>query len=97
MIRYRRYRDDDPKIYVIDTDDTLYRGHLKKSLKHGFGVYVNEKGTYTGEWYKDQRHGDGVMEYADGTLFMGEWHHDIEFKGILEHRDGSQTKINPME
>ena len=94
MIRYRRYRDEEPRIYIIDTHDTFYRGHLKKSLKHGFGVYQDEKGTYTGEWYKNQRHGDGVMEYADGTIFMGEWHHDIEYEGILEHTDGSQTTLH---
>jgi hypothetical protein len=93
MLRYRRYTGDSPKIKVIDINNTYYRGTLKKSLKHGFGVYIDEKGTYTGEWYKDKRHGDGVMEYTDGSIYMGEWYHDTEYDGILEYTDGQRVII----
>ena len=51
----------------------LYCGDFPDGIKHGHGILICDKGTYTGEFQNDRKEGFGVMEYKNGMKYAGEW------------------------
>lgn len=52
--------------------DSVYRGQIVDSLRHGKGVitYKNDR-VYEGQWLNDKRHGMGFERFTNGNIYEG--------------------------
>ena len=54
--------------------DSVYRGELEDSKRHGKGVITyNSSRVYEGEWVTDKRHGNGYEKFSNGNVYEGEY------------------------
>ena len=61
-----------PNFAVKSYKDSVYRGELKDSKRHGKGVITyNSTRVYEGEWENDKRHGNGFERFSNGNVYEG--------------------------
>lgn len=56
----------------------VYAGQWRCDLRHGFGTFFYNDGSYfEGEWSDDMRQGWGKMHYLDGSVYVGQWYKEM--------------------
>lgn len=62
------------KFAVKSYKDSVYRGELDDSKRHGKGVITyNSSRVYEGSWIADKRHGIGYERFSNGNVYEGEY------------------------
>lgn len=61
-----------PNFAVKNYKDSMYRGEIINSKRHGLGVitYSNNR-VYEGEWMNDKRSGNGYEKFSNGNIYLG--------------------------
>ena len=57
-------------------DGATYRGQWSRSLRHGYGEYVDVSGKYQGQWEDDLKHGPIRRTTPDGSVNDTIWESD---------------------
>lgn len=78
-----------PGRYTDKTSGSVYVGHFKDGLRHGFGhLQVSPNCFYVGEWICDRKEGTGLMIEESGRIYYGQWRKNHrEGKGIMIYSD----------
>jgi hypothetical protein len=58
------------------TQDSFYKGEMKKGAIEGRGVLISSSFIYEGHWNNNQRHGLGRLILANGDVYEGSWVND---------------------
>ena len=69
----------------------FYSGMLRRSVRHGVGRFVSDRGAsrYEGNWRGGMRDGNGTQQYANGSVYVGQWAHNTRHgRGTLRYRTG---------
>ena len=63
---------EQPSFAVKNYKDSVYRGEIKDSKRHGKGVitYTNTR-LYEGDWFNDKRNGKGFERFSNGNTYLG--------------------------
>ena len=61
-----------PTFKIKAYKDSVYRGEISDSKRHGQGVIVyTSSRVYEGEWVNDKRHGTGFERFSNGNTYFG--------------------------
>lgn len=78
-------------------DGSTYEGEVLNGLRHGFGVYKNEKegAIYKGKWENGMRHGQGELRYHNGSYYVGNWERGMKWgSGKMVYASGNYYEGN---
>ena len=60
----------------ITWPEYVYKGNLKRGIRHGHGVFYGKNYRYDGDWKDGMRHGYGKQKMPCGELFVGNFDND---------------------
>ena len=64
-------------LFNMDTKKKIYTGGWLDDVKHGYGLYQGDKGTYDGNFVKDAMEGKGRMLWNNGESYEGDFVQDL--------------------